>query len=282
MTGRPSTGSGQALIALVAALSLSCGAPLMKLPSGPGAPAPDAADLLAQATSVCRGVRTITAEIAVSGSVGGRRTRGRLSAGLAAPASARLEAFSPFGQPLFIFAATGNDATLLLPHDARALEHGSPDAVLEAIAGVPLGAEELRATLTACTTGVADATRARQLGDPWRAVPVGADEVYLHRDSRSARWRLVATVRHAAGLERGWRAEDGDFQSDLPRTVRVTSESAGPSGFDLRLALSQVETNVPLDTDVFRIQIPKSATAITLEELKQAGPLAPPRNAHAR
>ncbi len=276
-------GSGQALMALVAAVSISCGAPLMKLPSGPGAPAPDAADLLAQATSVCRGVRTITAEIAVSGSVGGRSTRGRLSAGLAAPASARLEAFSPFGQPLFIFAATGNDATLLLPHDARALEHGAPDAVLEAIAGVPLGAEELRATLTACTTGVADATRARQLGDLWRAVPVGAgDEMYLHRDSASARWRLVAAVRHAA-LERGWRAEYGDFQNDLPRTVRVTSESAGPSGFDLRLALSQVETNVLLDTDVFRIQIPTSATAITLEELNQAGPLAEkPPNAHAR
>ncbi len=291
MTARPSTGSsrapsrgsGQTLVALVAALSISCAAPLMKLPSGPGAPAPDAAGLLAQATSVCRGVRTITAEIAVSGSVGGRSTRGRLSAGLAAPASARLEAFSPFGQPLFIFAATGSDATLLLPHDARALEHGAPDAVLEAIAGVPLGAEELRATLTACPTGVADATGARRLGEAWRAVPVGAgDEVYLHRDGASARWRLVAAVRHAAGLGRGWRAEYRDFQSELPRTIRVTSESAGPSGFDLRLALSQVETNVPLDTDVFRIQIPTSATAITLDELKQAGPLAPPRDAHVR
>ena len=279
MRARPSTGSRRALIAFVAVLSVSCGVPLMKLPSGPGAPAPDAADLLAQATSACRGVRTITAEIAVSGSVGGRRARGRLSAGLSAPASARLEAVAPFGQPLFIFAAIGGDATVLLPRDERVLEHGPPELVLEALAGVPLGTAELRATLTACAMGAADATRARQLGDRWRAVPVGpGHEVYLHRDSTSAPWRLVAALRHAAGLQRGWRAEYRDFQNDLPRIVRVTSESAGPSGFDLQLALSQVETNVPLDPAVFRIQIPKAASSITLEELKQAGPFASPRN----
>lgn len=281
MKARPSTG---ACIASIAALSISCGAPLMKLPSGPGAPAPDAADLLARATSTCRGVRTITAEIAVSGSVGGRRTRGRLSAGLAAPSSARLEAVAPFGQPFFIFAATGNDATLLLPRDRRVLEHGAPDAVLEAIAGVPFGAEELRTTLTACPTRAADATGARRLGDRWRAVPIDADrEVYLHRDGPSAAWRLVAAVRRAAGPERGWRVEYRDFQNDLPRTVRVTSESAGPSGFDLRLALSQIETNVPLESDVFRIQIPESTTAISLSELRQSGPLVePPPHANAR
>ena len=284
MTARPSTGPGQTFVALAAVLSIACGGPLMKLPSGPGAPAPDAADLLAQATSACRGVRTLTAEIGVSGSVGGRRTRGRLSAGLAAPASARLEAFAPFGQPFFIFTATGDEATLLLPRDARALEHGRPDAVLEAIAGVPLGAAELRATLTACTTGAADVAGARRLGDPWRAVPVGAGrEVYLHRESASAKWRLVAAVRHAAGPGRGWRAEYRDFENDLPRTVRVTSESDRPSRFDLRLTLSQVETNAPFDADVFRIQIPRSATAITLEDLRQWGPLAEkPPNANAR
>ena len=284
MTARPATGRGRTLVALAAVVSIACGAPLMKLPSGPGGPAPDAADLLAQATSACRSVRTFTAEIAVSGSVGGRRTRGRLAAGLAAPASARLEAFAPFGPPLFIFAATGDEATVLLSRDARVLEQGRPDAVLEAIAGVPLGAAELRATLTACTTGAADAAGARRLGDPWRAVPVGAGhEVYLHREGAPAKWRLVATVRHAAGPERGWRAEYGDFENDLPRTVRVTSESDGPSGFDLRLALSQVETNRPLDADVFRIQIPQAATAITLEDLRQWGPLAEkPPNAHAR
>jgi hypothetical protein len=278
MTARPLVRPARALVAVVAVVSASCAAPLMKLPSGPGAPAPDAADLLAQATSACRGIRTFTVEISVSGSVGANKTRGRLSAGLAAPASARLEAVAPFGEPLFIFAATGNDATLLLPRDRRVLEHGPPDAVLEAISGVPLGPAELRATLTACTTGAADPTRARQLGDLWRTVPVGPDhDVYLHRDSPSTPWRLVASVRHGAGPRRGWRAEYRDFQNDLPRALRLTSEPAGPSGFDLQLVLSQVETNVPLGPEVFRVQIPASVDPITLEELKQVGPLAPPR-----
>ena len=118
----------------------------MKLPSGAATPASpaDAAAALAQITG---GVRAPSArsprELAVSGSAGGRRLRGRLLAGVAAPASVRLEAVAPFGQPLFIFVATGDDATLLLPRDERVLEHGRPDAVLEAVAGVPLGAADL-------------------------------------------------------------------------------------------------------------------------------------------
>src|SRR5687768_4941678 len=84
-------------------LSVSCAAPLMKLPSGVGVPAADAADALAQATAACRGIRTLTAEIALSGTAGGRRVRGRLSAGVAAPASVRLEAVAPFGPPVFVF-----------------------------------------------------------------------------------------------------------------------------------------------------------------------------------
>ena len=56
-----------------------------------------------------------------------------------------------------------------------------------------------------------------------------------------------------------WRAEYRDF-SRLPAgrrsaaTVRLAS--VGSNRFDLRLALSQVEINVPLDADVFTVQIP--------------------------
>ena len=57
-----------AVVAL-AVTATACGAPLMKLPSGAGAPAPDAAAAWSQATRACRAVRTLTAEIAVSGSV---------------------------------------------------------------------------------------------------------------------------------------------------------------------------------------------------------------------
>lgn len=257
-------------VALWCVSCVSCAAPLMKLPAGPGAPAADAADALAQATAACRGIRTLTAEIAISGSAGGRRLRGRLSAGVAAPASARLEATAPFGPPVFIFVATANDAALLLPRDDRALEHGRPGAVLSAVAGVPLDAADLYATLTGCAPAGSQ-PQGRDLGTDWRVVhvaagPVGYD-LYLHRDRGARLWRLVATTRE--GATNGMlRVEYRDFQNGLPRAIHM--RGLEQEAFDLTLVLSQVETNVPLGDDVFRLKISPSADPITVDELRRA------------
>jgi hypothetical protein len=246
----------------------------MKLPTGPGLPAADATDALREATRACRAVSSITAEIAVTGSVGGHRLRARLLAGLAAPASARLEAVAPFGQPVFIFVARNNEATLLLPRDRRVLEHGRPDAVLEAVAGVPLDAADLRTALTGCAVAPR-ASDAKQLGEDWRVVPDGSSDVYVHRDSPTAPWRVVAAVHRGSGAT-SWRSEYRDFQTGgppdgLPATVRLTSIDR--KQFDLRLAMSQVELNVALDADVFRVQMPPGTEPITIDELKRSGPL---------
>ena len=180
------------VILLAAVCSASCGVPLMKLPLVSGTPSSDAADILSQATLVCSGVRTLTAEVAVSGTAGGHRLSGRLLVGVASPALARLEAVAPFGPPLFIFAADQDEATLLLPRDDRVLEHGRPEAVLEAVTGAPLGAADLRALLTGCAgggrgdRGAADrrrlARRGARLGR--RALPA------------PRRWRVAAGGRH--------------------------------------------------------------------------------------
>lgn len=267
------------LVLLLAPAAASCGAPLMRLPSGPGGPAPDTADALAQATRACRAIRTLTAEVAVSGSANSRRVRGRLSAGVAAPGSARLEAVAPFGPPIFIFVAAGGDASLLLSRENRVFEHGHPDTVLEAAAGVPLSAEDLLHVLTGCAP--AEAVReGRRTGNDWRiATTMAGDELYLHRESGSAPWRLVAVVRPAAA-EYAWRAEYRDPQNGLPRSIHIVSVEAGRIGaaFDLLLVLSQVETNVPLSADVFTFRIPPAATRMTLDELRQTGPLAAKSN----
>ncbi len=262
--------------AALALVAVSCGAPLMKLPSGPGQPSPDAGDALAQATRTCRGVRTLTAEVAVRGSAGGRRLSGRLSAGVAAPASARLEAVAPFGPPVFIFVATGIDATLLMPRDDRILEHGRPDAVLAAVAGVPLSAPDLRAVLTGCAEAAPEFGASRQLGELWRVVPgMEGGELYLRRDRATAPWRLVAAVTRSRH-EREWRAEYRDFQGDLPRAIHVMSVESGTPGaaFDLSLTLSQVDVNVDLEDAVFRVKVPATAQPITIDELRRSGPLA--------
>jgi hypothetical protein len=257
-----------AALALAALFATSCGAPLLKLPTGAGTAAPDALDALAQATRTCRSVSTISAEIAVSGSVGGHRIRGRLLAGLAAPASMYMEAPAPFGAPLFILAAAGGDATLLLPRDRRVLEHGHPDQVLEAVAGVPMDPADLRLTLTGCARDAQyDPAAARAFGDLWRVIP-GSPELYLRRDRAADPWRLVSVAQGGAA---GWRADYRDFLNDLPRSISLVS--ADTRRFDLRLALSQVELNVSLEPTTFRVSIPPGTEPLTLDELRGSGPL---------
>jgi hypothetical protein len=257
------------VVAFAAAIfAASCGAPLMKLPSGPGLPAPDSADLLTQASATCSRVSTISAELAVSGSVGGRRLRGRLLTGLAAPASLYIEAPAPFGAPLFVFGASNGDATLLLPRDRRVLEHGRPGEVLEAITGVPLDPAELRATLTGCAAGtVSDSVAAWRLGDDWRVIP-GDRTWYLRREEPADAWRLVSVVR--SGPE-GWRADYRNFVDGLPRSIRLMSNE--PRRFDLRLELAQVDLNVELAPSTFRVNVPAGTQPISIEELRAGGPL---------
>jgi hypothetical protein len=260
----------RASLALATAMATaSCAAPLLKMPTGPASPAADAAVVLSQALTACQAIKTMTAEVAVSGHVGGRRTRARLQVGLAAPASAYIEAPAPFGAPVFVFAARAEDATLLLPRDQRALEHGRPSAVLEAIAGVPLTPSDLRAALTGCAEDV-DARSVQRLDDRWREVRSPSQVVYLHRERDADPWRVVAVVHHDPQPE--WRAEYREFTDDVPRTIRLVSSDS--HRFDLRLTLSQVEINVALEPDIFRVQIPAGTQPITLEELRDAGPLA--------
>src|SRR5205814_10208034 len=145
--------------------------------AGPGTPASEAPAALAEAITACRTINDFTAEIAVSGSVGGRRMRGRLLAGFAVPASVRLVAPAPFGAPVFSFVARGNDGTVLLPRDQRVLEHGRPDAMLEAVTGVSMTPAELRTTLTGCAEERNAAGDARSLGSGWLMIP-GARRLY--------------------------------------------------------------------------------------------------------
>jgi hypothetical protein len=248
-----------------ALLTASCGTPLLKLPAGPGTPAPDAAPIIAQATSACRGVNTITLEMSVHGSAGGHRLRGRLSAGLAKPASARLEAVAPFGEPVFVFVATDNDASLLLPRDRRVLEHGNAAEVLEAVSGVPLDAAGLRSLVTGCADAP-DASDAVAFGDDWRVAPDRSDNVYFHRDGGNGAWRVVSTTRRGA-----WRADYSMFADNLPHAVRLVSLPAGR--FDLQMEFSQVDVNVPLGPEAFRLTRTANATPIGLDELRASGPL---------
>jgi hypothetical protein len=256
-------------VLVVALCGASCGAPLMKLPAGPGAPAPDAVEALTDATAACRGIRTLTAEVAASGKVDGQRFRVRLTTGVAAPGSARVVAVAPFGPPIFILVADNDDATtLLLPRDDRVLRQGRSAEVLDAVAGVPMSAADLRLVLTGCASQILRPDGVA-LGADWRMIDEGGGAaLYLHRAGSAQPWQLVAVVRPP------WRVEYRDHLNGLPRSMRITSVRAeqGAGSFDLTLALSQVETNIALGAEVFKVDVPRTAQPITLEELRHARP----------
>jgi len=258
---------------VVAVLSAACGAPLMTLPPvSPGASvAADARQAYDEATAACRAIAGFSAEIGVKGSIGGRRLRARLLAGLVRPASVRLEAFAG-SQPIFFFVARGADATLVIPPpEDRVLRGAPPDQVLEAVTGLRVAPDDLRMTLTGCAPDDSIAT-GRALGDDWRVIP-GDVTSYLHREGARAPWRVVAVIRRdSAGAE--WRAEYREFATGLPTAIRLTSSIA--RRFDLRLTLSQVDTAAALGDEAFRLQIRSTARPITLDELRDAGPLGIP------
>ena len=91
----------------------ACGQPRVTLPGGTGTPAPDFAPAYAQARAACDSVRTMQAELGLSGRAAGQRMRGRVLAGLV-PGALRLEGVAPFGAPVFILVADGARGTLLL------------------------------------------------------------------------------------------------------------------------------------------------------------------------
>lgn len=251
---------------LAAWLATSCGAVRLELPTGPGAPAPDAFEALQQATQVCRGMTSFSAEIAVSGRSNGQRLRGRVLAGLAKPSSALLDAAAPFGASIFIYAAHDGQVTLLLPRERRVLRSHAPAAVLEAVTGLSMDAGDLRRMLTGCPPDEAP-LRGRAFGSLWRAVELPHGTVFLHRSSESMPWGLAAMLENEAGR---MRVDFLQFKDGLPASVALASNDGRVS---LRLVLSQVEVNPELGPEVFAVRVPDDAEALSLEELRRNGPL---------
>ncbi len=256
----------------LAMFASGCGASrVVTLPSGPGAVFPDFSAAYGQATAECRSVRTMTARLGLSGRAGPTKLRGRIDAGLAAPDQIRLEGFPPlnFGaKPFFVMVARGNDATLLLPRDERVLRGSPPAAIVEALAGVPLGPADLRAVLTGCGLISGEASAGRLYPKGWATIDLAGDTTVFLRQIEG-QWRVAAARRVPLTIHYA------DFTSGRAASVRVWTGSpdGSPGAADLTLKMSDVELNIPIESAVFDLDVPRGALALTLEELRRAGPL---------
>lgn len=224
-----------------------------------------------QLSSACAGVRTLTAEIAMSGRAGRQKLRGRVVAGFARPAAMRLEGVAPFGPPAFILVARGADATLLQPRDQRVLRGAKPEDILGALTGVSLGPADLQAILTGCVVPGPQALDARQHANGWASIElVGGATLFLApvrgSGSGSASWQIRAATRA------GWQIEYPAWSGNFPQTVRLQSAQSAAM-VDLTATLSQIETNKDLEDAAFTVNVPPGAEPITLDELRDSGPL---------
>jgi hypothetical protein len=239
----------------------ACGQPRVTLPGGTGVPAPDFAPAYAQARAACDNVRVLQAELGLSGRAAGQRLRGRVLAGLV-PGALRLEGVAPFGAPVFILVADGTRGTLLLSRDRRVVRDAAPEEILNALVGIRLGPDDLRAMLGGCVRAAADSTGARAYGADWLAVDLAAGgTIYLRRVDGA--WRIVA------GRYGGLEIDYASFEGDRPSQVALR-------GTDLSLALdvSQVEVNGDLPRDqLVALKIPDDVAPLSLEQLRKAGPL---------
>ena len=245
----------------------------LKLPGGPGTPRSDFAALFDQATRACRGVRTLTAELSVSGRAGGQRLRGRVQAGLGAPGAVRLEAPAPLGAPLFILAAPSERGTLLLPRDRRVLYNASVRDMLGALVGIELGAADLRALLSGCVLPDPHPQAGREYPRGWVAIELPDGAVVWLRQA-GGRWSVAAGDHAGVLVDYG---QHGSAGADTPRELRVSAGAGSTAkGLDLKVSLAQVEINVPLGTEVFAVTVSPETTPITLDELRARGPLSRP------
>lgn len=241
----------------------ACAPKRIALPTGDGTPFPEAAEAYQQAVQDCRGARTIRATLGLSGRAGSTRLRGNVDAGFEAGGKVRLEGRPPLGRPIFILVATASDATLLLPRDNRVLRGVQPADIVEALVGLPLGGDELRAVVSGCGFGVGDPTGGRAYEDGWVAVDGRGGTTYLRQ--ADGRWRVIAATRPPMTVH--YSAFDGS----RPSALRV--QASGSSRADVSVQLSDVDINVTLEPAVFQVEIPPGAAPLTLDELRRAGPL---------
>lgn len=245
-------------------LTAACGARRIPLPTDTGSPLPNYSDIHAEVTKSCRGARTLTAELGLRGRAGTRRLSGRLITGFERPASMRLEAVAPFGPAGFILVTRGEQAVLLLPRDERVVRGESAQAILGALTGVTLGPADLQALLTGCILPESKPVAGRMHANGWASIDLeGGGTIYLRR---MGAWQITA------GRRNGWEVEYPMWQGAFPQVIRLQSATQ-PANVDMTATLAQIEVNTDLSPATFDVEIPPGTAPLSLDELREAGPL---------
>ena len=238
----------------------------LTLPTGAGVPAPHAQAAWAEASTTCRALSSYRAEFGLTGQVGSQRIRGlasaRLNAALTREGSIGLEA-EVSGQSVFRLGGTAQSAVLLVRNPNRVVT-APPDEILDALIGVRLGPERLLRVFGGCVSAEEEIVRAADHG---RFTEIATRDARMFLEQQAARWRVRAG--HLGDIA----IEVHRFRGDLPDRIVVRStRTAGPTVvLDLRIRQALSNTDVP--AAAFHVSVPPDARTITIEELRDSGPL---------
>ena len=255
-------------LAICAASLAACAARVPPRPGGPSTADPTAVEAFTKATASCKGLRSMSGALRLSGRAGSEKLRGTLLAGLSAPASIRFELVAPFGQPGFLLAGQDNRATLFIPRENRVLRDAAVPALLEKLTGLNLSASDLRLIITGCLAEAPEPGDGKSFAGDWQSVtlaapgPSGSITAYLRTVNGA---RVVVAADYGA-----WRVDYANSINGYPRSVRIRSADGT---IDLSAAIDDLAINVGLEAAAFSLTVPKDAVAMSLDDLRSVAPL---------
>jgi hypothetical protein len=252
---------------LIAAAALAaaagCASRAFVHPSGPGIPAPDAADVWENVSSACRGLSGVQAALGLTGRIGDQRIPGLAGATLYAAVSSAgaigLEA-RVSSQLAFRMGGTAERATLFLPADNRVVVAPAAD-IVDALVGVRVTPERLLALLGGCMTRSDVVTRAARHA---ALLEVGTADATVFLEQRGGSWGVRAAA--ADGLVMEYRRSGNQI-----RDIVLDSAPGSASDVSLVLRLKQFDLAPNLAPAMFTVAVPDDARPMTVEELRASG-----------
>ena len=241
----------------------ACAPKVFVPPVGPGEPFPEAQQAWSEATRACRGASTYAAELRVRGKVARESLSAKIIALVTRADQIALSVPVVFGPPAFVLGGAADQATLWLPRQERVLT-ARADEIVEALTGLRLGPRALLAVLTGCVAQADAITESAKYG-PLGAITTADGRMFLER--RDMRWVVTR------GLTGGLIVEYSDIQGDWPRALRITTDATRTPAVSLSMTIDQVDINLPQEAAKFVVKVPPTATPMTLDELRAAGPL---------
>jgi hypothetical protein len=233
-------------------------------PAGPGAPAPEGEPALAEAVERCRDIKTITAIMRLRGRLGDRRVPSVTLRGAATIDGHVRLMLSAAGSTRFVVSGRAGTATVYLHDDNRTLTAPAED-IVEALIGMRISPVRLLRVLTGCITMDPTFRGAERLGDLMRVRTADAQLVLVSADGR---WRTIWGRFDELNVE--YRA----YENGAPMQVLLGTDQTHDPRVQLQLTIDERTVDDPLAPEAFDYRPPPGAEPMTLEELRQTGPLA--------